>query len=96
VERSSFTIDLGAVRRNAAALLRAAGGAELWAVVKADGYGHGAVDVARAALEGGATALCVATVPEALHVRTALREARVVVMGPVSEPEVCRSSPAGT
>jgi len=88
MERSCFDIDLGAVRRNAATLLRAAGGAELWAVVKAEGYGHGAVDVAQAALEGGATALCVATVPEALHVRTALREARVIVMGPVSEREV--------
>jgi alanine racemase len=88
MERSCFTIDLGAVRRNAETLLRAAGGAELWAVVKAEGYGHGAVDVARAALEGGATALCVATVSEALHVRTALREARVIVMGPVSEREV--------
>ena len=44
-------------------LMRAAGGAELWAVVKAEGYGHGAVDVSRAALEGGAAALCVATVP---------------------------------
>ena len=55
MERSSFTIDLGAVRRNAETLLRAAGGAELWAVVKADGYGHGAVDVSRAALEAGAT-----------------------------------------
>ena len=88
MERSCFTIDLGAVRRNAATLMRAAEGAELWAVVKAEGYGHGAVDVARAALEGGATALCVATVPEALHVRTAHRGARVVVMGPVSERDV--------
>jgi alanine racemase len=94
VERSSFTIDLGAVRRNAAALARAAAGAEVWAVVKAEGYGHGAVDVARAALDGGATALCVATVPEALHVRTALREARVVVMGPVSEHEVAEARAA--
>ncbi len=42
MERSSFTLDLGAIRRNAATLLRAAGGAELWAVVKANGYGHGA------------------------------------------------------
>jgi alanine racemase len=94
VERSSFTIDLGAVRRNAAALARAAAGAEVWAVVKAEGYGHGAVDVARAALHGGATALCVATVPEALHVRTALREARVVVMGPVGEHEVAEARAA--
>ena len=94
MERSSFTIDLGAVRRNAAALARAAAGAEVWAVVKAEGYGHGAVDVARAALDGGATALCVATVPEALHVRTALREARVVVMGPVGEHEVAEARAA--
>jgi alanine racemase len=87
VERSSFTIDLGAIRRNAATLLRAAGGAELWAVVKADGYGHGAVDVSRAALDAGASALCVATLSEALHVRAALRNARIVVLGPVAEGE---------
>jgi alanine racemase len=88
VERSLFTIDLGAVRRNAETLLRAAGGAEVWAVVKAEGYGHGAVDVSRAALDAGATALCVATLAEALHIRTALRNARIVVMGPVSENEI--------
>ena len=88
VERSSFTIDLGAIRRNAATLLRAADGAELWAVVKAEGYGHGAVDVSRAALEAGASALCVATLPEALHLRAALRDARILVMGPVSEREI--------
>jgi alanine racemase len=88
VERSCFTIDLGAIRRNAETLLRAAGGAELWAVVKAEGYGHGAVDVSRAALEAGASALCVATLPEALHLRAGLRDARIVVMGPVSDREV--------
>jgi alanine racemase len=88
VERSSFTVDLGAIRRNAATLLRAAGGAELWAVVKAEGYGHGAVDASKAALEAGATALCVATMPEALHLRAALRNARILVMGPVSDREI--------
>jgi len=88
VERSCFTIDLGAIRRNAEALLSAAGGAELWAVVKAEGYGHGAVDVSRAALDAGASALCVATLPEALHLRAGLRNARVIVMGPVSEREI--------
>jgi alanine racemase len=88
VERSNFTLDLGAVRRNAATLLRAAGGAELWAVVKAEGYGHGAVDVSKAAVEGGATALCAATLPEALHLRAALRNARIIVMGPVSDREI--------
>lgn len=88
MERSSFTIDLGAIRRNAERLFRSAGGAELWAVVKAEGYGHGAVEGSRAALEGGATALCVATLPEALGIRAALRDARIVVMGPVSEREI--------
>jgi alanine racemase len=88
VERSCFTLDLGAVRRNAAVLLHAASGAELWAVVKAEGYGHGAVDVSKAALDAGASALCVATLPEALHLRAALRNARILVMGPVSEREI--------
>jgi len=88
MERSSFTIDLGAIRRNAETLIRAADGSELWAVVKAKGYGHGAVDVSRAAFDAGATMLCVATVREALLLRPALREARILVMGPVSEREV--------
>jgi alanine racemase len=88
VERSTVTIDLVAIRRNAATLRLAAGQAELWAVVKADGYGHGALDVARAALAGGATALAVATVPEALPLRAALPHARLLVMGPVEEDRV--------
>ena len=45
-------------------LLEALEGAELWAVVKADAYGHGAAEVAGAALEAGAAALCVSTVGE--------------------------------
>jgi len=88
VERSSFTIDLGAIRHNAETLLRAADGAELWAVVKAEGYGHGAVDISRAALEAGASLLCVATLREALQLRPALHDARILVMGPVSEREI--------
>ena len=86
--RSCFTIDLGAIRRNAETLLRVAGGSELWAVVKAEGYGHGAVDVSRVALEAGASRLCVATLPEALQLRAALREARILVLGPVAEREI--------
>jgi alanine racemase len=88
VHRSQLTIDVGAVRRNAATLLRALDGAELWAVVKADGYGHGALDAARAALDGGATALCVATVPEALALRRELPEPRILVLGPHANDEV--------
>jgi alanine racemase len=63
-------------------LLRVLDGAELWAVVKANGYGHGAVDVAGAVLGAGATALCVATVAEGLELRDEFGTARVIVMGP--------------
>jgi alanine racemase len=85
VHRSEITIDLGAVRHNARRLLEALDGAELWAVVKANGYGHGARDVGRAALDAGASALCVVTVPEALELRRELPEARIVVMCPTDE-----------
>ena len=52
MHRSEINIDLGALRRNVRTLLRALDGSRLWAVVKADGYGHGATDVAGAALGG--------------------------------------------
>jgi alanine racemase len=92
--RSEITIDLGALRRNARTLLRALDGAELWAVVKGDGYGHGAVDCARAALEEGASLVCVATVPEALELRARLPEARILVLGPASPAEVAEARQA--
>lgn len=82
MHRSEITIDLGAIRHNARRLLEALDGAELWAVVKADGYGHGAVDVGRAAIEAGASVLCVAAVDEGLELRRAAPEARILVMGP--------------
>jgi alanine racemase len=88
MQRSEITIDLGAVRRNARRLLDALGGAELWAVVKDDGYGHGARDVAGASLAAGATALCTATVVEAVALRRAFRDARIVVIGPAWDEDV--------
>jgi alanine racemase len=88
MHRSEITIDLGALRRNARHLRQVLEAAELWAVVKADGYGHGAVDVAGAVLDAGARALCVATVAEALELREQFREARIIVMGPSTRPEV--------
>jgi alanine racemase len=93
--RSDLIVDLGAVRRNARTLLRALDGAELWAVVKADGYGHGAVDVGAAALGAGASALCVASVPEALVLRRELGGARVLVLGPASSREIAEAREAG-
>ncbi|MCC5784279.1 alanine racemase, partial [Kocuria sp. CCUG 69068] len=64
-ERSAV-VDLAAVRANVRRLRDLAAPARLMAVVKADAYGHGAVPVARAALEAGAHALGVAHVGEAL------------------------------
>jgi alanine racemase len=86
VQRSEITIDLGAIRHNVRRLLDVLEGAELWAVVKANGYGHGASDVARAALGAGASALCVATVAEGLELRQGEPEARVLIMGPTDDP----------
>jgi alanine racemase len=88
VPRSLFTLDLEAIRHNARTLMRILGSAELWAVVKADGYGHGAADVSRAALEAGASALCVATVDEALALRESFPDRRLIVLGPASDDEV--------
>jgi alanine racemase len=92
--RSEITIDLGALRRNVKTLLRAVESAEVWAVVKADGYGHGAVDCAGAALGAGAQALCVATVGEALVLRSEFATARILVLGPASNREVAQARDA--
>lgn len=71
-------IDLEAIRHNVQALKPPT--AELMAVVKADGYGHGAVPVARAALEAGATWLGVALVEEGLGLREAGIDAPILVL----------------
>ena len=62
-------VDLGAIEHNVRVLREHAGRAQVMAVVKADGYGHGAARVARAALAAGAAELGVATVDEALALR---------------------------
>jgi alanine racemase len=77
-------IDAGAIARNTRRLRETAGqGGELCAVVKADGYGHGSVIAARAALAGGATWLAVALVEEGIVLREAGVDAPVLVL---SEP----------
>jgi alanine racemase len=76
-------VDLGAVRANARVLAETAAPAALLAVVKADGYGCGAVPVARAALDAGATWLGVALVEEGAALRAAEIEAPILVL---SEP----------
>jgi alanine racemase len=73
-------IDLGAVEHNVAELCAVAAPAQLWAVVKANGYGHGAIEVARAALRGGAAGLCVALVQEGAALRAAGVECPILVL----------------
>lgn len=68
--RTEAVIDLAAIRANVATL-KAGTAAELMAVVKADGYGHGLLPSARAALAGGATWLGTAIIDEALNLRAA-------------------------
>lgn len=69
VSVSAVRIDLDAISADVAALTRVAGDAAVMAVVKADGYGHGLLPTARAALRGGATWLGVATADEAIDLR---------------------------
>jgi alanine racemase len=68
--QAEVSVDLDAIRQNVA-LLRDLTDAQVMTVVKADGYGHGMVPAARAALDGGATWLGVATLNEALRLRQA-------------------------
>jgi alanine racemase len=86
--RATAVVDLGAIEHNCTRIAEGLGGAELCAVVKADGYGHGAVQSASAALAGGAGWLAVATAEEAAELRAELRHARLFVMGALSPPEL--------
>ena len=94
MHRSEITIDLGAVRHNVRRLLAALEGSQLWAVVKADAYGHGAAEVSRVALDEGARALCVATVGEAAALRSTFPDARIIVLGPTGEDDIERAREA--
>ena len=73
-------VDLGAIQKNVALLAKQAGKAQLWATVKANGYGHGAVQVAQAALGAGATGLCVALADEAHELRQAKITAPILIV----------------
>ncbi|HCK79387.1 MAG TPA: alanine racemase, partial [Actinobacteria bacterium] len=76
--RAEALIDAAAIAANTAALKDAAGVAGVMAVVKADGYGHGLLTSARAALAGGAASLGVALPEEALALRAAGIDASVL------------------
>ncbi|MFM9110560.1 MAG: alanine racemase [Prochlorococcaceae cyanobacterium] len=86
--RAWVEIDAGAIEANARAIRRHIGDrTALMAVVKADGYGHGAVVVARAALAGGATSFGVATLAEGVELRRAGITAPVLILGNLTQPE---------
>lgn len=84
-------VDGAAIEHNVAALVAEVAPAQVWAVVKANGYGHGAVPVAQAALRGGASGLCVALVQEALELRAAGVSARILVLSEQPPEELARA-----
>ena len=87
--RALARVNLAAIERNVARLRSGlTGGAELAAVVKGNGYGHGALPAAQAALAGGAWSLAVATAGEAAELRAGGIDAPVLVMGAVSDEEL--------
>ena len=84
-------VDLEAVRANVEVLRATCAPAELLAVVKAQGYGHGAAPIALAALEAGATGLGVALVEEGIELREAGIDAPILVLSepvPAAAPSV--------
>ncbi len=87
--RALARVNVAAIERNVDRLIGGlTGGAALCAVVKGDGYGHGAVPAALAALAGGATVLAVATADEAAGLRAGGVDAPIIVMGAVSSEEL--------
>ncbi len=83
MSRAWLDIDLDAIAHNVSMLGSVASGSELCAVVKADGYGHGAAEIARTALGAGASRLAVAQVAEGVALRRAGIEAPIWLL---SEP----------
>ena len=91
-QRAWVEVDTEAISANARSLKRCIGAnTNLMAVVKADGYGHGSIPVARAALAGGASQCGVATLAEGIELRRAGIEAPILVMGNLTQAEELRS-----
>lgn len=97
MERAVARIDFDAVRANCSRLkAKLTEGAELCAVVKADGYGHGADGCADAALGGGATRLAVATAGEAEQIGRRFQHVPLLTMGALTTEEVDVAFSAGS
>jgi alanine racemase len=87
-QRAWVEIDLGALSDNVKQLVRfLSPRTQLMAVVKADAYGHGAVTVAKTALEAGASWLGVATVPEGIQLREGGIKAPILILGATNTAE---------
>jgi alanine racemase len=93
--RAIARIDAGAVRDNCARLKAELGEAELCAVIKADGYGHGDLACAEAALAGGATRLAVATAAEAERIGRRFAHVSLLIMGALVPEELDTALEAG-
>jgi alanine racemase len=94
--RALAVVNVAAVERNCGRLARELrDGAALCAVVKADGYGHGAVESARAALAGGASWLAVAAASEAAELRPEFPDVPLLVMGALTPQELGEALAAG-
>jgi alanine racemase len=95
MSRAWAEVSLDAIAANVQALAEIAAPAEVCAVVKADGYGHGAVPVAGAAVEAGASWLAVAQVPEATELRAAGIDAPILLLSEPRADEVAEALAAG-
>lgn len=93
-ELAEVITDLGAIEHNVRTLARVAAPAGVMAVVKADGYNHGMMDVARASLAGGAAELGVATLGEAIALRDQGMDAPVTAWMWLADPELEDIRPA--
>lgn len=96
MERATARIDYEAISANCARLKGELGEAELCAVVKADGYGHGADACAAAALDGGAGRLAVATASEAEQIGRRFQHVPLLTMGALTADEVDAVISAGS
>ena len=92
MKRAVARTDLGAIERNVARLTGSLeGGAAMCAVVKANAYGHGMAESARAAVRGGASCVAVATAGEASALRQAMADTPIFVMGSIAGEELTQA-----
>ena len=97
-QRATAWVDIGAIARNCERLrAELEPSSRLCAVVKANAYGHGVADCAKAALAGGAEMLAVAAASEAFELREAkLNKTPILTMGALTDPELDVALSAGS